>query len=140
MRWLPIVLVVLGNVAYHFGQKSVPRDVRPMIATLGMYLVAGLTTLALIPIVASWPSRAEAARAAHWSVALIGVGIVGIEVGFLLAYRAGWPISTASLSAGSLLALVLLPIGILAFGESFSVRRAAGFVLCLGGLWLMSGR
>jgi len=140
MRWLPIALVVLGNVAYHLGQKNVPRGVQPLWAALGMYLVAGVATLVLLPFLAGGPVRAAAGAAVHWSVLVIGLGIVAIEVGFLLAYRAGWPLSTASLSAGTLLALVLLPIGLAAFHESMSLSRFAGFVLCVGGLWLMSGR
>jgi len=140
MRWLPILLVVLGNVAYHIGQKSVPRGVQPLWAALGMYVVAALTTLLLLPAIATGPVRVAAGAAVHWSILAIGLGIVAIEVGFLLAYRAGWPLSTASLSAGTLLALVLLPIGLVAFRESLSPARGLGFVLCLAGLWLMSGR
>jgi hypothetical protein len=36
MRWFPIVLVVLANIAYHVGQKSVPRDAHPVAAALAM--------------------------------------------------------------------------------------------------------
>jgi drug/metabolite transporter (DMT)-like permease len=136
MRWLPIALVVISNVAYHVGQKAVPRAAHPLVATLGMYLVATLATLALLPFLgpASWRG---AGVAAHWSVALVGVGIVGIEVGFLLAYRGGWPLSTTAVTATTLVALALLPIGLLVFRETLTPPRIAGLLLAVSGLWLL---
>lgn len=136
MRWLPIALVVISNVAYHVGQKAVPRAAHPLVATLGMYLVATLATLALLPFLgpASWRG---AGVAVHWSVALVGVGIVGIEVGFLLAYRGGWPLSTTAVTATTLVALALLPIGLLVFRETLTPPRIAGLLLAVSGLWLL---
>lgn len=138
MRWIPIVMVVAGNVAYHLGQKMVPRGAHPLVATLGMYVVAALATLLMLPLVPPAPTRAGTAASVHWSVAVIGVAIVAIEVGFLLAYRNGWPISRASITAGSMIALCLLPIGLLAFGEHLSASRLLGFGFCLTGLWLLN--
>jgi hypothetical protein len=137
MRWLPIVLIVVSNVAYHLGQKAVPRAAHPLVATLGMYLVATLATLALLPFLGPGSWRG-AGVAAHWSVALVGVGIVGIEVGFLVAYRGGWPLSTTAVTATTLVALALLPIGLLVFREAFTAPRAAGLALALSGLWLLA--
>ncbi|HEV8661075.1 MAG TPA: hypothetical protein VGS96_20930 [Thermoanaerobaculia bacterium] len=50
----------------------------------------------------------------------IGLAIVAIDLGFLLAYRAGWRISTASVAANTTAALILLPTG-----QSTARRRAA---------------
>lgn len=137
MRWLPIAMIVVSNVAYHVGQKAVPKAAHPLVATLGMYVVATLATLALLPFFgpATWRG---AGVAAHWSVALVGVGIVGIEVGFLVAYRGGWPLSTTAVTATTLVALALLPIGVLIFREAMTAPRAAGLVLAISGLWLLA--
>jgi len=137
MRWLPLVLVLLGNLAYHLGQKRVPAGAHALVATLTMYVVGTATCLVLLPLVPPLPTRASAAAALSWSVALAGVGIVAIEVGFLLAYRQGWGISSAALTATSLLALLLLPIGVLVFHEAWSPSRLLGFALCVAGLWLV---
>jgi len=137
MRWLPIGLVVLSNVAYHLGQKAVPRGAPPLLATLAMYVVATLTTLVLLPFFG--PQRfAGATSTLHWSVVLVGIGIVGIEVGFLLAYRSGWPISITAVTATTLLSVALLPIGIAFFREGLSLERVAGLALALSGLWLLA--
>jgi len=137
---MPIVLVVVANAFYHLGQKSVPRAAHPVAAALGMYLVAGLAGLALLPLVQPLPTRASVGAAAHWSVALAGLSIVGIELGFLLAYRNGWEISSASLTTMVGLAMVLLPIGIFVYREPMTPPRLLGFALCLVGLWLLSRR
>lgn len=136
-RWLPIVLIVVANVAYHLGQKSVPRAAHPIGATIAMYLVAITGALLLIPFVAPAPTRESVGASLHWSVALVGLGILGVELGFLLAYRAGWELSTAALTQTVLLALALVPIGVLAFRESWNPSRFAGLVLAVGGLWLL---
>jgi len=140
MRWFPIALVVVANVLYHLGQKSVPRDAHPVVAALGMYVVAAVAGLLLIPVLQPLPTRASASAAIHWSVALAGLAILGIEIGFLVAYRNGWQISAAALTAMTAVAIVLLPIGVFAYREALSPTRLVGFGLCLIGLWLMSRR
>ena len=35
MAWLAILLVIAGNVIYHLGQREIPRDADPVVATLG---------------------------------------------------------------------------------------------------------
>ena len=140
MKWVPLVMVILGNVVYHLGQKSVPKGAHPLVATLGMYLVAAVATVALMPVVSPAPTRAAAAASWHWSVALVGLGIVAIEVGFLLAYRMGWEISAASLTAATAIAAILLPIGVFAYREAWSAPRLLGLGLCVVGLWLIHRR
>lgn len=137
MRWMPLALIVLANVAYHLGQKAVPRTAHPVVAALAMYGVASVGALLALLFVSPGPTRATAGAALHWSVALVGLGILGVEIGFLLVYRAGWEISTASLMASVLLALALVPIGVLAFREPWNLSRLAGLVLAISGLWLL---
>jgi drug/metabolite transporter (DMT)-like permease len=137
MRWYPIALVVLANIAYHVGQKSVPRGAHPAAAALAMYLVAGLGALIALPLVPPAVTRANVAAAMHWSVALVGIGILGVEIGFLLVYRSGWEISIASLSAAVVLSVALVPIGVIVFREPLSLSRLTGLGLALAGLWLL---
>lgn len=140
MTWLPLVLVVVGNLFYHLGQKSMPRDASPLVLTIVAYLISIVICLALIPLVPGQPGVRASLRPLGWSPVLVGGGVVCVELGFLLAYRAGLPLSTASLTASALVAVVLLPIGLLAFHEGFSLARGAGVLCCLVGLWLVSGR
>ncbi len=137
MVW-PIVIVVLGNVLYHLGQRAIPREANAVVATLVAYLVAMAGTFATIPILARGVDLGSAWRVLNWSTVLVGIGIVGVELGFLLAYRSGWVLGNASLTANVCVAVVLLAVGTLVFREPLSFTRLTGVGLCLCGLWLVT--
>ena len=79
----------------------------------------------------------EAAKS-NLACILMGLSITGVEIGFIMIYRAGGEISTASLIANVLLAVVMLGIGIYFYGESFSAKKIFGAVLCLIGIIFIS--
>ena len=135
---LPIVLTVSGAVLYHASSKSVPRGMHPLAAIVAAYL--GAIAMALLAAW-RWPapeSFVASLRHFNWAVAGVGLGALLIEVGFILAYRAGWPLSTTSLALNVAAALLLLLGGLAFFGERLTVTRASGIVLCLAGLVLLS--
>jgi len=138
MAWFAIALVLFGNVAYHLGLRAVPRGANAAVATLAAYFVATLATGATLPLLARGTPLLPALKTLNWSTVVVGVAIVGIELGYLLAYRAGWTLSTASVTANVSLAVVLLGIGALVFREPLSFSRVAGVGLCLLGLWLVN--
>jgi hypothetical protein len=140
MAWFAIALVLLGNVLYHLGLRAVPREANSAVATLAAYLVATVATAATLPFLARGVPLLPAARLLNWSTVVVGVAIVGIELGYLLAYRAGWTLSTASVTANVSLAVVLLAIGTMAFREPWSLPRAMGVGFCIVGLWLVNRR
>ena len=137
MVW-PIAIVVLGNVLYHLGQRAIPREANAVVATLAAYLVAMIGTMATIPLLARDVQLSSAWRVLNWSTVLVGIGIVGVELGFLLAYRAGWVLGNASLTANVCVAVILLAVGALVFREPLSATRLTGVGVCLLGLWLVT--
>lgn len=137
--WLPITLTVAGAVLYHVSSKSTPKAAHPLAAIVGAYAV-GIAACLLVGFL--WPSTERAPFAAlrglGWSVAGLGLGAAMIEVGFLVAYRAGWPLNTASLFVNVAAAVLLIPIGLALFAERVSPARAVGIVMCVAGLFLLS--
>ena len=138
MAFLAIALVILGNLVYHLGQRAIPREANAVVATLAAYVVARLATLAMVPVLARGVALGSAWRTLNASTLAVGVGIVAIELGFLLAYRAGLVISTASITANAAVAVLLLLVGALAFKEPVTLARVAGIGFCLVGLWLIT--
>jgi drug/metabolite transporter (DMT)-like permease len=138
MARLAILLVVLGNIIYHLGQRAIPRETNPVIANLAAYVIAIVLSLALIPFFAAQTPLLTAFKGLTWSTVAVGAGIVAIELGFLLAYRAGWPLSSASMVANLCVAVIFLGIGVLAFKESWSMTRTVGLGCCMVGLWLIN--
>ena len=60
-----------------------------------------------------------------------------IELGFLVTYRAQWPVSMASVMTNGLVAVLLVPTGALLFGETITLVRIIGVALCLIGVSLI---
>ncbi len=60
-----------------------------------------------------------------------------IELGYVLTYRAAWPVSLASVIVNGMVAALLVPIGVWLFGEHLSPARILGLLLCLAGVWLL---
>lgn len=135
--WLSLALVVVTNLVYHLAQKSISPDVHPLISVCASYVIALVTTLCLVPFFPAKPSLGQAVRQLRWPTFAVGVSIVGIEIGFLLAYRAGWKISLGSTATAAAVAVLLIPVGVLLYGERLSAANVAGLVLCIAGLALV---
>jgi drug/metabolite transporter (DMT)-like permease len=134
---VPLLLAVAGSLVYHASAKSIPRSVDPAAALLGLYGTALLGSVITYLLLKSGPATLELSRFWHPTVALVGLGALMIELGFLLAYRGAWPVSVASVITNAMVAVLLLPLGALVFREAISLGRALGVVLCLVGVWLL---
>jgi hypothetical protein len=133
-----LILVVAGQIAYQVGQRSVPRDVHPLLILALAYFAAGILCTAL-----AWPLGAAAGSARWrlamgWPTALIVVSIIAIELGYLLAYRAGWTIGTvfAMASTGTVVCLALY--GRFVLGNSISFRQLLGLAFSSLAVWLVT--
>jgi drug/metabolite transporter (DMT)-like permease len=137
--YLPIVLMIVGTTVYHIAQKSVPAPVNPAFSLVMNYVTALLGTLLLVPF---YPRRPGdwSVRNINWASCLVGVAIVAVELGALLAYRVGWKISLASVVANVGSSLLLVAVGLLAFHEHLSFKNISGIGLCLIGLALVAQR
>lgn len=133
---VPLFLAVAGGVVYHTAAKSIPKDLAPGLVLTIAYAMALVISvgayLALPP-----GGDATPRRLAHPAVLALGLGAAMIELGYVLTYRAAWPISTASVIVNGLVATLLIPVGLLVFKEGVSLQRTAGIALCLAGLWLL---
>lgn len=133
-----IALTVLANVLYHLIQKVIPAGVNPMLSLTVTYLVAAAASVILLPLFPLEGSLATELRKVNWASVALGGAIIGLELGFLLAYRQGWNISIASLVANTTVALILIPFGLLLFKEKITALNVVGMVLALAGLVLVN--
>ncbi len=138
MIYLPLLITVAGSTAYHVVQKYLPPNANPVLVLVVTYAVALVASLLLFLV---WPLKeslqVEASRIGVPNV-IMGLSIIGIEVGWVLAYRAGLNVNVGSLIGNLMVALVLLPIGVLFFREHLSLTNVAGVVLCIVGLVLIN--
>ena len=135
---LALVIAVTGQALYHVTQKSVAAGAHPIISLMVFYLVAALATFPLFWLFPVAGTLTEEWAKLNWAVFGVAISIVLIEIGFLLAYRAGGELSTAFVTTAAVVAISTLLIGALSFGESFSVAKVSGVLLCLAGIGLIS--
>lgn len=138
--YLPLLLTIGGNILYHICQKLVPKTANPLTTMMAAYAVAFLVCAVTAFIYPSEKPISESLTEFHWTALVIGIGIAAIEVGFLLAYRAGWNVSIAPLLTSVAFSTLLIPIGLLAFKEQLSVWNSVGIVFCILGMILVSKR
>lgn len=133
-----IVLIVLSSVIYNVCQKSTPQNVNPLAAMFVTYLTAGILSVIIFIFYRTEKGFLESIKEINWTNIVLGFSILGLEMGFLLAYRAGWNISIGATVANILLSVILIPLGVLFFKESFSLNKIFGIVFCIIGLILIN--
>ena len=136
----PIALVVLSNIIYQICAKSLPAEINPLASLTITYLVAAASSAILYFALTKNPDIIHEYSKLNWVPFTFGLVLVGLEVGFIYAYKAGWPVSTASVVQSSFLAVALIIIGFLLYHETITWNKIAGVVICLIGLGLINYR
>jgi uncharacterized membrane protein len=133
----PFAIAVGGMLFYHLAQKSIPKEVNPFHATIIAYAV-GIVLCAVCALVfGEKKSFTGSVKASNWAVFVLGAAAACIELGFLLAYRAGWRISVAAITTNVAVTAMLIPIGIIVFKDQLSLRNILGLIFCVLGLVLV---
>ncbi|MCF7528923.1 EamA family transporter [Neisseria lisongii] len=135
-----LLIAAIGNTAYHLGQKSLHNQTaNPMLILAIYYLAAMIICLTAMPFFGSsnggW--KQAALLLANTKVWLVALGIILIELGFLLAYQAGGSAQWSGVAVNGMAALLLIPLSIFLFHESFSWNKLTGIILTLLGLYVL---
>lgn len=130
----PIALVVLSNVVYQICAKSVPEDMNPFASLTVTYAVSAAVSALLYFLLHKGGSLIQEYSKLNWTPFIFGIVLVGLEVGFIYAYKAGWQVSAASTVQSAFLAVALLLVGWLLYKETLTWNKLVGVVICLIGL------
>ena len=71
---------------------------------------------------------------------MLGVVIVGLEVGFIYAFRAGWQVSVTQIITSAAVAVILIFAGYLLYHEAITWNKIVGMIVCIAGLVLINLR
>ncbi|NLN81174.1 MAG: EamA family transporter [Clostridiales bacterium] len=134
----PIALVVLSNVFYQISAKSVPDRMNPLASLTITYVIGAVASVILYYALNKDANIILEYRKINWAPFLLGFAVVGLEVGYIYAYKAGWPISMAQIVQASVLAVVLIFVGYLVYHEAMTWNKIAGIIVCLAGLALIN--
>ena len=130
----PIALVVLSNVVYQICAKSVPEGINPLASLTVTYLVGAVVSGALYYALNRNGNLLREYGELNWAPVVLGVVIVGLEVGWIYAYKAGWQVSTGFIVQSAFLAVVLIFVGYLLYHEAMTWNKLVGVGVCLVGL------
>jgi len=137
MIFVPITVAVLANVFYHVASKSISPEQNAFMGLVVNYATALLASAILFFITPHEKFLVEAAKT-NWACILMGLSITGVEAAFIMIYRAGGEISTASLIVNILIAIAMLAVGGIFYHEQISLQKIFGVVLCIAGVVILS--
>ena len=130
----PILLVVVSNVVYQICAKSVPDNVNPFASLIVTYTVGAVCSAVMFFLTNRQANVMKELANINWAPYVLGIVVVGLEVGYIYAYKAGWPVSTASIVQSAFLAIILIFVGMLLYHEALTWNKAIGVLICLVGL------
>ena len=137
MYRLAMAMSITGTLLYHLAQKMTSRTVNPFLSLAVTYLVALAATLAVLLFSGREALSRAGLRELNWACVGCGAAIVLVEIGVLLAYRAGGNLKTLALALNTAVVLALVPIGLWFFKEKLDTGQTIGMALSLGGLFLL---
>lgn len=134
----PLGLAVLSNVFYQICAKSVPEGMNPLASLTVTYAVGAVASLILYYLLNRNADIFREYRQINWAPFVLGLVVVGLEVGFIYAYKAGWPVSMAQIVQAAVLAVLLIFVGRFLYREPLTWNKIAGILVCLAGLGLIN--
>jgi uncharacterized membrane protein len=135
-----MVILVLSATVYQLAAKFVPSGLSSWHVFTIVYIIGGLLCVVASLFDTSKQTFWETLRGSNWAVIVLGFAVVGIETGYLLAFRAGWKLSVTGVFSNVAAATLMLPVGILLLKERLSIVNVIGLVLAVVGLILVTRR
>ncbi|MDO5134383.1 MAG: EamA family transporter [Eubacteriales bacterium] len=136
----PMALLILSNTVYQVCAKSVPEKINPFASLTVTYLVGAVASAILFFALGERTSILKEYSKLNWAPFVLGIVIVGLEAGWIFAYKAGWQVSTAFVVQSAFLAASLMVAGHLLFHEAVTWNKIVGVVICLIGLAFINYR
>ncbi len=137
MYYLSLIICALSGVMYHISQKSIHAKASPIVSVIITYAVALIISVVMFFFDKNRAPFFSSLQDLNWASYAVGISIVGIEIGFLLAYRSGWDIGKMNLAYTLLLSFILIPLGMMFFKEHHSIRTFIGIGVSISGLLIM---
>ena len=134
----PIGLVVVSNVVYQICAKSVPAGINPFASLTITYLIGAVASGILFFALNRGGNLFHEYGKLNWAPLVLGVVIVGLETGWIYAYKAGWQVSIGFIVQSAFLAVVLVFVGYLLYHEALTWNKLVGVAVCLAGLVIIN--
>jgi drug/metabolite transporter (DMT)-like permease len=138
LYYFPIAFIVLSNVLYDVSAKLFPESINAQAGMAFYYMIAAGISLILFFLTGKDKNFVKELKKINKATFLLALGCTGLDLGYVLAFRAGWDISFASLVCNILAAAALIFVGVICYREIINKKHAAGISLCLVGFVLIT--
>ena len=118
--------------------KGVPENMNPFASLIITYLVGVAVAFIMFLILGDSRDILTELKKANWTSFVLGIVLVGLEVGFIYAYKAGWKVSAAQIVTSSILGVILIIVGYVGYKEAITWNKIVGDIVCLAGLGLIN--
>ena len=137
MFW-PILLVVGSDIVYQICTKSTPAEIDPFASLSVTYAVGAVASALIYFLLNRGGNLAREYSHINWSAIALGVAIVGLEVGSIYMYKAGWTVSTGPLVKNICVMVAMVLLGALVYREVITPTKLAGIIICLIGVIIIN--
>ena len=98
----------------------------------------GYVSLALFFTIGNGEPVSQQLAGINWAPFVLGLSVVGLEVGAIFMYKAGWEVSVGNIVQAIFVAIALLIVGVLIYKEALTATKVAGIAACLVGIFLLN--
>lgn len=137
MYW-PILLIVVSSICYQICAKSSPDFMHPLAVLVIAYAVGAVGCAILYMILNRGGNLLAEIKSSNKIPYLIGICLIGLEVGTIYMYKTGWAVNTGYIVHSSLIAVGLLVAGYFLFHEPITLNKVVGVVICMVGLYFIN--
>lgn len=136
--FFPIIFIVLSNILYDISAKEFPEKINAQAGMVFYYIAAAIISIFLFYLTSEEKSFRKELKKVNKATFTLALGCTGLDFGYVLAFRAGWDISVASLVCNILIAVALIFVGMAFFKEIITKKHVTGILLCMTGFVLIT--
>lgn len=134
----PLAIIVASNIVYQICAKGIPPQMNTYASMTVTYGVAALFSAVMFFVTTKGGNIFSEFKMTNWATVVLGIVITGLELGFIFAYKAGWPVSTLATVTNAFLAIGLIFLGFFMYHEPINWNKVLGVAICLLGLWFIN--
>lgn len=136
--YFPVLVIVVSNALYDISAKSFPEKLNAQAGLTAYYIIAAAVSLGLFYLTSETKCFPAELKKVNWATFTLALGCTGIDLGYVLLFRAGWDISYGSLVCNIAIAVALILVGKVFFHENINRYHLLGISLCLAGFILIN--
>jgi len=140
MFTLSALLAIVGAAGYQFFVKRISPEINPVISVIGIYLAVLIMSGIMLPFFPIEGGLRNQLKQLNWVQLAVAGSVLLVELGYLLMYRSAWNLGTANIVTGVFINLTLVALGTLLLGDKISTLNAAGIIISIIGVALISYR